>query len=203
MLDVRGLQIDVDGHRVVEDLNLTINKGQALALIGENGAGKTTVLRALAGDIPSEYDCYTLDGEDADPANVNFPDRVFSLFDDYPWLADATIGEHFELLSRCHKGETLEPLARFGVADLADRLPFQMSSGQKRRCLLATALARPWDMLIVDEPESRLDRKTIDTVGEVFAEFLTQNRCLVIATHSPELVKHLQCHTLDLEQGSA
>lgn len=203
MLEVCGLHVEVDGHQIVRDLDLTVGKGECLALIGENGAGKTTVLRALAGDIRSEYDSFELAGDAIDPASVTFPDRVFSIFDDYPWLADATVGEHFELLARCQQYETLNPLERFGVAELADRLPFQMSSGQKRRCLLATALARPWDVLVVDEPESRLDRQTINTVGDVFADLLSAGRSIVMATHSTELVKRLGSATLDLEQVEA
>lgn len=202
MLEIKGLTVHVDKHLIVDNLDLQVDSGQAVALMGENGAGKTTVLRALAGDMACDFESFCLGGETVDPASLAYPERVFSLVDDYPWLSDATVGEHFELLARQHAGRTHDPLTQLGVAHLVDRLPFQMSSGQKRRCLLATALARPWDVLIVDEPESRLDHKTVKTIGDIFADFLSAGKSIVMATHSPELTQRLECATVDLDQVS-
>jgi ABC-type cobalamin/Fe3+-siderophores transport system ATPase subunit len=147
-------------RRVVADLSLVLSAGDHLAIVGPNGCGKTTILRALLGILRP------LSGQVWRDPQVRFgyvPQRQF-IDEVYPFssLEIALMGRYrllgpFTRPSRREREYARECLANVGIADLADRAYRELSGGQKQRVLIARALAGEADVLVLDEPTNDMD----------------------------------------------
>lgn len=159
---VRDLTKSFGGRDVVRDLSLEVHAGEVVGLVGPNGAGKTTVLNAVLGTDPPDRGEVLLDGDPLDERRPAVRRSVAAVMDDMGWFPDVTAAEHLDLLARSH-GERHpqqlvdEALETLGIAHVADHVPTALSSGQRRRLALATTLVRPFRLLVLDEPEQRLD----------------------------------------------
>ncbi|MEP9414834.1 AAA family ATPase [Gordonia sp. VNQ95] len=114
---------------------------------------------------------------------------------------DVTLTEHLELLARAHRLEDADvenALADAGLADLADRFPHTLSSGQQQRFALAAALLRPASLLVLDEPERALDLAGQEWVAERIVEAKNDGKAVLVATHSPTLVQRCADDVVDL-----
>ncbi|HEX3806372.1 MAG TPA: ABC transporter ATP-binding protein [Gaiellaceae bacterium] len=156
-------------------LELTLEVGGTVALVGPSGAGKTTVLRAVAGLARPTGGRIAIGEEawlDAERGVDLPPDRrrVGLVFQDYALFPHLTVRGNVEYARRQRADEYLE---RFRIAHLADARPGELSGGEKQRVALARALAREPEVLLLDEPLSALDAHTRTTVRSELAELLT------------------------------
>ena len=160
------------GDRIIIDhLSLTVHEGEAVALTGRNGAGKSTVLRMLVGaDRPSSGTIEVL-GKKVSETNPEFRRNVATVIDDLDFFPDLSVVEHLDLLARAHglvDADALvdEVLEEVQLVPQSGQLPGTLSSGQRRRLGLATALVRPRKLLVLDEPEARLDVEGVAWLGK-------------------------------------
>jgi ABC-2 type transport system ATP-binding protein len=195
VLALEGLRVGY-GEPVCAPVTVDVAAGEALCLVGANGAGKSTVLRAVAGLLKPLSGKVTLRGQAVDERSAQFRREVASVFDEDAWFAELSVAEHLELVARGHGVRDVvavvdAELEAQRLTGAADQLPGSLSSGQKRRLLLAAALVRPRSVLLLDEPEQRLD----PTGREALAERLVAERdagtALVLATHDVVLLRAL------------
>jgi ABC-2 type transport system ATP-binding protein len=221
LLDVTGLAKKYDGRAIVSDFCLQVQAGAAVALIGANGSGKSTVLRCLSGHEDCRYETFAARGRPIKVHSASYRRDVLPIFDDFAFFPDITVLEHLELLAAVHSqemvgapgrgatgdqaidqaddaGAALAALARFGVEDVADDLPSTLSSGQIRRVAFASAAIRPWNILLLDEPEQRLDDEGRHRVIVFLKEQLGRGRGVVLATHDLAMVAELGAQTISL-----
>jgi ABC-2 type transport system ATP-binding protein len=203
LLSVSGLGKAYGGHPVVADFDLRLEPGGALALLGPNGVGKSTVLRCLSGHERPDTGEFALDGVGGQVASSAWRAAVFPIFDDFAFFPDLTVGEHLEFLAGLYGPEDVEPAAevaleRFGVAAVAGQFPDALSSGQIRRVAFAAAAIRPWRVLLLDEPEQRLDTDGKDRLVAFVRGQLSEGRGVVLATHDSELAGRLGARTVTL-----
>lgn len=148
------------GDRVVlNGVDLMLGPGQAAALVGPNGSGKSTLLRCVVGaDRPDDGEV-RLDGEPVREDRPAVRAAVASVLDDIDFFPDLSVAEHLELMARAHAAppDVTPVLAELRLEELADRTPAALSSGERRRLALASCLVRPRRLLVLDEPEQRLD----------------------------------------------
>ena len=190
MLSVRHLEQRYGNTTIVEDVSFDVSAGEVVALVGVNGAGKTTTLRAVVGlDERADGDVL-LHGEPLDERNSETRRKVCALLDDGAWFPDLTVAEHLMVYAVAHD----EPADAYGTAleelnipHLADRLPTTLSSGQTQRVKLAQALVRPWDLLILDEPEQRLDDAGRVWLGDYLTRQVASGRAVLMASHDAHL----------------
>ena len=189
----RALEVGYGAAPVCAPVSFTLRPGKAVALVGANGSGKSTVLRAVLGLLAPLSGTVTVLGEPVDERRAEFRRAVASVLDDDAWFPALTVAEHLDLVARGHgvaDAETVvdELLADFGLWDEATSMPTALSSGQRRRLLLASAFARPRALLVLDEPEQRLDTAMRETLAERLLAEKEAGVAVLMATHDPELV---------------
>lgn len=175
-------------------LSLTIEAGQSVALIGHNGSGKSTFLRMVAGLLePTGGDVYIAGfpvGEVPARATTSF------LPDDPVLYDDLSVREHVEYVSRLHGGNGFDGYAqdlaeRFKIDDRLDDLPARFSRGLRQKTSLILGIARPFSVLLVDEPFVGLDAPGKNTLLEILDEVHADGAAVVVATHDPEFVERV------------
>lgn len=168
--------------------------GDVLAVVGANGTGKSTFLRAVAGLLDVLAGKIEIFGRPVDEREARFRADVATVLDDDSYLPALTVREHLLLTARGH-GMTgvsdlvTEVIAEFGLTARERALPTALSSGQRRRLLLASAFVRPRQLLVLDEPEQRLDAGMRDRLAARLVAERTRGGTVVMATHDPVLVR--------------
>ncbi|MDA8440666.1 MAG: ABC transporter ATP-binding protein [Propionibacterium sp.] len=179
---------------IVERFSLEVSAGEAVALTGRNGAGKSTILRCIVGaDKPTEGMVEVL-GEKMRESNPEMRRAVATVIDDLDFFPDLSVVEHLDLLARAHGLEDAdalvdEVLEQVQLVPQSGQLPGTLSSGQRRRLALATAFVRPRQLLVLDEPEQRLDTEGLAWLGRRLKEEKDAGLAIVMASHEPSLVE--------------
>ena len=189
-LEAVGLTKSYGGSPVLTDYDLVVPDGRVTVLRGRNGAGKSTLLGCLAGARALDGGTINVYGNRADPSSSAYWRSVYSILDEFPWLPDLSVWDHLQLLGASPTAVTAA-LSAFEAAGLEDRLPRSLSSGQRQRCALATAVLRKWQVLVLDEPERHLDHEGVNLLGQRLGELVGPGRCIVLSSHSGRLVSAL------------
>ncbi|PPG33374.1 ABC transporter ATP-binding protein [Pseudoclavibacter sp. RFBB5] len=206
-LDVRELTVTRGRTQVLGPVALSIQPGTITAVVGHNGAGKSTLLQALAGVRRAPRGTVLLDGQDISRMRAGeLRARVGYVFQnpEHQFLTHTVRDElAFEIGRGAADARSRvdEMLERFGLAEHADRHPFLLSGGQKRRLTVAAALLDGADVLVLDEPTFGQDKARADELVSLLRELHRDGATLVLATHDLQLVTELATHLLVLEGG--
>ncbi|BCJ54512.1 hypothetical protein Asp14428_59870 [Actinoplanes sp. NBRC 14428] len=186
-IEVRGLSVSYGAAPVLVDVDLTVPTGAGVCITGENGIGKSTLLRCIASlQRPDAGEIEVFGGPPG--STPEFWRAVATTVEPPTWYPGLTTREHAELVCRAHGLDAAEAgideaLERFGIASHADAVPPSMSSGQKQRLTLALALLRPSRLMILDEPEQRLDPDGRAQVAAMLAEYRDGGGTILMASH--------------------
>jgi putative ABC transport system ATP-binding protein len=185
---------------VLNDINLDINFGEFVAIVGASGNGKSTLLNLLTGiDHPSSGEIIVnktplqkLSSEKLTAwrcANVGIVFQFFQLLPALNLWQNIVLPMDFfgKLPKRQRRERAMALLERVGLADEAHRLPSQVSGGQQQRAAIARALANDPELIVADEPTGNLDEATADSVFQLFAHLRDQGKTLVMVTHNETL----------------
>ncbi len=182
--------------RIVEDFSLTVKPGEAVALVGRNGAGKSTILRMLVGAVRPDEGRVEFDGLRMSETNPAIRRGMASVIDDLDFFPDLSVVEHLDLLARAHgvpdpEAIVDEVLDEVQLVPQSGQLPGTLSSGQRRRLALGTAFVRPRQLLVLDEPEQRLDVEGVAWLAARLKAERARGLAIVFASHEPYLVKEV------------
>ncbi|ROR71920.1 ABC transporter ATP-binding protein [Bogoriella caseilytica] len=178
------------GLPVCPPLTVELCQGEVLAVVGANGAGKSTLLRTLVGQLEPLSGEIRLFGGEPDPRRRDVRAALALELGEDAFFPALTVREHLELVAFGHGQNAVivdELLAEFGLAQRADASPRALSSGQRRRLLLAAAFARPRRLLVLDEPEQRLDTGLRAQLSARLAAEIGHGAVLM-ASHDPAVV---------------
>ena len=178
---------------IVSGFNLEVAAGEAVALTGRNGAGKSTVLRCLVGSERPDEGTVEVNGTPVSETNPQIRRDVATVIDDLDFFPDLSVVEHLDLLARAHgiadaDDAVDEILHEVQLVPQSGQLPGTLSSGQRRRLALATAFIRPRKLLILDEPEQRLDTEGVEWLADRLVAERQRGLAIVMASHDPTLV---------------
>lgn len=221
MLSATGIHKGFDGLGVLRGIDLNVEKGEVVALIGPSGSGKSTLLRCLnqletvdSGTIILDDItlCRTLGGKltYADPANLRRitlkMGMVFQSYNLFPHmsvmqnLTDAPM--RVKRLSRAQATERArELLAKVGLSDKADQYPYQLSGGQQQRVAIARALCMDPEILCFDEPTSALDPELTQEVLGVMRELASERMTMLVVTHEMSFARDVADRVVFMEDG--
>lgn len=205
MLRVEKLTVTYpDGNTAVTDLSFHVEKGETIALLGANGAGKSSLMQAILGITPSKgsvtYDGILLSKKTL-PLFRQKIGLVFQNPDDQIFMAKVVEDVAFgpKNMGKSNAQElAMEALSTLQVSHLADRIPGKLSGGEKRMVALAGILAMSPELVLFDEPTSFLDGKSKRTLLAVLAQLPMTK---IIATHDLEVAKQLCDRVLVLQKG--
>jgi ABC-type multidrug transport system ATPase subunit len=163
-------------------------------VVGPNGAGKSTVLQTLVGLLPALDGTVEFDGRPVDERSTGFRRDVVAVLDDDAFFPSLTGREHLLLTAGGHGVRDAEHVVAaeveaFGLADRADALPTALSSGQRRRLALAAAFVRPARLMVLDEPERRLDAGMRQRLAARLAGVRDTGVAVLLASHDAEVVR--------------
>ena len=212
MIKVENLSKSFQGLPVLKDVNVTINKGDVVCVIGPSGSGKSTFLRCLNMlEKPSGGKIYFGGVDLADPkTNLNLHRQkmgmVFQQFNLFPHM---TVLENLccapMMLKNIPKAEAeataLDLLERVGLADRADTYPNKLSGGQKQRVAIVRALCMNPDVMLFDEPTSALDPEMVGEVLDVMKSLAEKGMTMVVVTHEMGFAREVSNRVLFLDDG--
>ena len=221
MLSATGIHKGFDGLGVLRGIDLNVEKGEVVALIGPSGSGKSTLLRCLnqletvdSGTIVLDglTLCRTLGGKltYADPATLRRitlkMGMVFQSYNLFPHmsvmqnLTDAPM--RVKRLSRAQATEQAQMLlAKVGLSDKADQYPYQLSGGQQQRVAIARALCMGPEILCFDEPTSALDPELTQEVLGVMRELARERMTMLVVTHEMGFARDVADRVVFMEDG--
>jgi len=213
VLEARGIGKSLGGRRILNDISLSVNKGEMKVLIGPSGAGKSTFLQCLNYLIPPDSGELLLNGERVTPSNKHelyaLRKRVGMIFQDFNLFDHLNAQENVSIALVKVKGmsrrdaalRAMTELERVGLAPRAGLYPAELSGGQKQRVAIARALAMDPEVILLDEPTSALDPELVGEVLSAIRELARGGMTMIMATHQMEFARALATELLFMEKG--
>ena len=215
MITIEHLSKSFSGNKVLDDLSLTIEQGEVVALIGASGAGKSTFLRSLNYLEEPDSGIITIDDFKVDFKTITKEQilalrrklamvfQQFNLFERRTALDN--VKEGLKVVKKMSDQEATaiakEELAKVGLSDRENHYPRHLSGGQKQRVALARALAMKPDVLLLDEPTSALDPELVGEVEKSIANAAKHGQTMVLVSHDMNFVYQVADKVLFLENG--
>lgn len=212
MIRVENLSKNFQGLSVLKDINVSINEGDVVCVIGPSGSGKSTFLRCLNMlEKPTSGKIY-FDGVDlaAPKTNLNLHrQKMGMVFQQFNLFPNMTVLENLicapMMLKKIPKAEAeataTELLSRVDLADRANTYPNQLSGGQKQRVAIVRALCMNPDVMLFDEPTSALDPEMVGEVLDVMKSLAKKGMTMVVVTHEMAFAREVSNRVLFLDDG--
>ncbi len=193
-IKVTGLKKNFGDNEVLKGIDMEVEKGEVVCIIGPSGSGKSTLLRCLnrledvtSGEILVDGESITADGADVDSIrqHMGMVFQQFNLFPHMSVLENLTWAPvQLKLKSpEQAKAKALQLLTRVGLVEKADAMPRSLSGGQQQRVAIARALCMDPDIMLFDEPTSALDPEMVCEVLDVMRELANEGMTMVCVTH--------------------
>lgn len=193
-------QNGAQNFHVLRDINLTIDRGEFLSIMGPSGAGKTSLIN-LIGFIDRQYEGeYLFNGDSYQKASDNTLARIRNrsvgfVFQNFKLISNNTILENVELpllyggmTKRAAKPVVEQALIRVGLPNSSQKIPSELSGGQQQRVAIARALVHQPKFIIADEPTGALDTKTSAEIMQIFRDLnRNEGTTIVLVTHDPQV----------------
>jgi len=213
IVSLQNTEIYQRENLVLSRVNLTINKGEFVYLIGKTGSGKSSLMKTLYGDLKLEHGNGSIVGYNLNELKENeipFLRRKLGIvFQDFKLLNDRNVFENLKFVLKATgwkdkdlmKSKIMEVLAKVGMETKDFKMPFQLSGGEQQRVAIARALLNDPDLILADEPTGNLDPATSVGVMKVLKEIHDEGKTILMATHDYALILKFPYKTLKCEGG--
>lgn len=200
-------------HHVLKNINLSVNKGEVVVIIGPSGSGKSTLCRTMNRLEPIDSGTILIDGEvlpEEGKKLAQLRAKIGMVFQSFNLFAHKTILDNVTLAPRDvlkkpkaeAEAEAMELLKRVGVDTQAAKVPAQLSGGQQQRVAIARALAMHPDAILFDEPTSALDPEMINEVLDVMTSLAKEGMTMVIVTHEMNFARRVANRIVFMDDGN-
>lgn len=212
VIELRHLQKQFGENNVLRDINLSVDKGEVLSIIGASGSGKSTMLRCInlletptSGEVL--YHGENITGKDFNlsqyRAKVGMVFQSFNLFNNMTALGNCVTGQVSVLKRNRKEAEeiAMKYLTKVGMAPYINAKPSQLSGGQKQRVAIARALAMEPEVLLFDEPTSALDPQMVGEVLDVMRDLAKDGLTMIVVTHEMAFARDVSTNVVFMADG--
>ena len=213
MIELKNIHKSFNETEVIKGIDLTVDKGEVVTLIGRSGSGKTTLLRMMnALEIPTDGTVY-VNGktytEKDKKSQIEVRKQSGMVFQNYNLFphksALENVMEGLVTVKKMKKSEaerkSMELLEKVGLDHVKDQRPHALSGGQQQRVAIARALAMNPKVMLFDEPTSALDPELVNDVLKVIKELADEGMTMVIVTHEMRFAREVSNHTVFIHEG--
>ena len=212
MIRTRNLRKYFGSNHVLRGIDLTIEDGEVLVIVGSSGSGKSTLLRCLNLLEKPTYGSVFVDDVDITQPHVNINkirQRIGMVFQQFNLFPNMTVLDNIKLApkklrkvsDRKANRRAKELLEQVGLANKANEYPQHLSGGQRQRVAIARALAMEPEVMLFDEPTSALDPEMIGEVLDVMCDLAKQGMTMVIVTHEMSFAREVGTRMIFLDKG--
>lgn len=211
-IEAKNIYKTFDNMHVLKGINLKVNDGEVVVLVGASGSGKSTFLRCLNLLTAPTSGSVLIDGVDITDPSVDLNQirrKVGMVFQSFNLFENMTVIENIKLAPKkllhtsdaAAEKEARQLLKRVGLLDKADMMPKYLSGGQKQRIAIARALAMHPEAVLFDEPTSALDPEMIGEVLDVIRDLAKDGLTMVIVTHEMSFAREVGTRMIFLDRG--
>src|SRR5215216_6374522 len=214
IIEIRNANVYQGNSLVLQDVNLTVNKGEFVYLVGKTGTGKSSLLKTLYGELPlkeGEGSVVGYDLRNLTWKTVPFLRRNMGVvFQDFQLLTDRNVNENLKFVLKAI-GWREEKLMNEKIADVLDKvglrskgfkMPYEMSGGEQQRVDIARALLNSPKLILADEPTGNLDPETSDEIMQLLFNICKDfHAAVIMATHDYIVINKFPARTLKTERG--
>ena len=197
----------------VKDINLKIDKGEFIFIVGKSGAGKSTLIKLLLREISPSDGIITYNNQDINKIRKRnvaaYRRNIGFIFQDYRLLPKMTVYENiaFAMEMICCQAKNIRRevplvLSMVGLSDKAKYYPDELSGGEQQRVAIARAVINKPETIIADEPTGNLDTETSKEIMKILTEINKRGTTVIMATHDREIVNHYQKRVIELKNGA-
>jgi len=214
IVELKKANIYQGDNLILEDVNVTVNKGEFVYLVGKTGTGKSSLLKTLYGDLPLKDGEGTVAGfrlQDMDWKKVPYLRRSLGVvFQDFQLLTDRNVNENLKFVLQAtgwKDGKLMDEkiadvLDKVGLRSKGFKMPFEMSGGEQQRVDIARALLNSPKLILADEPTGNLDPETADEIMQLLFQISRDyGTTIVMATHDYRVIQKFPARTLRTERG--
>ncbi|WP_204237489.1 amino acid ABC transporter ATP-binding protein [Mammaliicoccus sciuri] len=213
MIELQNIKKSFNDKEVIKGINLSVDKGEVITLIGRSGSGKTTLLRMMnALEIPTEGtvvvngETYTADNKKSQIKVRKQSGMVFQNYNLFPHkTAIENVMEGLITVKKVNKqkayDEALQLLEKVGLESVKDQRPQSLSGGQQQRVAIARALAMNPKVMLFDEPTSALDPELVNDVLKVIKDLANEGMTMVIVTHEMRFAREVSDRMIFIHDG--
>lgn len=214
IIKLEGAAIRQQKNTILKDVNLEIEQGEFVYLIGRVGSGKSSLLKTLYAELPLEYGKGQVAGFSLNRIKKSqtalLRRKCGIVFQDFKLLTDRNVNGNLEFVLRAtgwRKKQAIrerikEVLEKVGLPDKGEKFPHQLSGGEQQRIVLARALLNAPPLIIADEPTGNIDPETSFQLMELLKDICAGGKTIVISTHQYDLIKNFPGRVFRCEDGS-
>lgn len=212
LLKIEHLTKKFEGNMILDDVSLTVHRGEVIVVVGPSGCGKSTMLRCINALEPIQGGTIEIDGQQISQKSKNMTElrqKVGMVFQSYELFPHLTVLNNILLAptkvqkreKEEVKKEAMELLDRVGLKEKADSFPRQLSGGQKQRVAIVRALCMHPEILLFDEVTAALDPEMVREVLDVMLQLAQQGKTMIIVTHEMQFARAIADRVIFLEGG--
>jgi len=213
IINLRSVDVYQQKHLVLTNVNLHIDKGDFVWLIGQTGSGKSSLLKVLYGDVPVSTGDGVACGYDLNnikPKDIPFLRRKLGIvFQDFQLLIDRSVEENLLFVMKATgwkdkkliADKTLDVLEKVGLRSKLKKMPHELSGGEQQRVVIARALLNDPEIILADEPTGNLDPDTSEEIVLLLKQISQMGTAVIVATHDYHIIRTFPSRIIKCENG--
>jgi cell division transport system ATP-binding protein len=213
VIKLNGVDIFQQKHLVLSDVNLHVDKGDFVWLIGQTGSGKSSLLKVIYGDLIIK----TGEGHACGYDLTKLPDRDIPflrrklgiVFQDFQLLTDRTVAQNLQFVMKATgwtdkkliEERTRDVLEKVGLRSKINKMPHELSGGEQQRVVIARALLNDPEIILADEPTGNLDPETSEDLMALLKQISQSGTAVLVATHDYHIIRAFPSRIIKCENG--